>query len=166
MQLNELFTHAVATYPAPTEGHGWGKGPSGDALHWGGAFRALLDNPRVSPIIQELFGGSASDAVPNFRIDHINVHSWCNPRFIAEHPEYAANSSTLHGGASADGQPVLPPTNSRSRNGGDGNNQFFRVEPDGSFRNGLVSATFELTDTTENGGGFCCVSCADRCGPA
>ena len=48
--------------------------------------------------------------------------------------------------------PDLPPTNPSCHN-----RQFFTFDKVKVFRNGLVSATFELMDTTANGGGFCCV---------
>jgi hypothetical protein len=158
-ELNCLFTEAEAAHPPPTEGHGWGMGPSGNALHWGKPFRDLLDHPKVSPVLQDMYGGPPAsadgdgqpDREVSFRIDHINVHNWCRPSFIVQHPQYAADACTLHGGGNSGGTPDLPPNNESA-----GNNQFFRVD-EGRFSNGLISVVFELEDTTANGGGFCCV---------
>eukprot|EP01050_Picozoa_sp_SAG11_P027730 SAG11_NODE_7137_length_1188_cov_2.129477_2_plen_190_part_00 len=159
-ELNKLFSAAELDHPPLTSGHGRGQGPSGDPLHYGKAFRDLLDHPKVSPVLDELFGCRGATS-PSFRIDHVNCHNWCRPDFWQANPQYAADICTLHGGGSTDGKPDLPPTNARSDN-----NQFFVVERTNSteghgrgrqFHNGLVSATFELMDTRANGGGFCCV---------
>eukprot|EP01048_Picozoa_sp_COSAG05_P006407 COSAG05_NODE_414_length_10051_cov_120.012158_3_plen_218_part_00 len=66
---------------------------------------------------------------PNFRLDHVNVHA--RPGKF--------DGGQLHGGS----------------NPGGGNGFFFHNA--GSFKNGLVSVTYELEDTHCNGGGFCCV---------
>jgi hypothetical protein len=50
----------------------------------------------------------------------------CRPEFWAEHPAYAADICTLHGGGSMGGEPDLPPDNVRSDN-----NQYFKVEKTG-----------------------------------
>ena len=127
---------------------------AGDALHWGAAYRELLDLPHISPILEELIGNRREDRVseaaakggiPTFRIDHINVHNRCKG---ANHPHFTEvyDGSSLHGGGLGN-----------SGNHGGGGSQFFRYQ-DGAFFNGLTVIAFELQDTHCNGGGFCCVS--------
>ena len=123
----------------------------GDALHWGKAYRDLLDLPHISPILEDLIGSAAGRGaeaakrgIPTFRIDHINVHNRCKG---ANHPffEEFYQGSSLHGGGLGN-----------SGNYGGGGSQFFRYQ-DGRFFNGLFVVAFELQDTHCNGGGFCCV---------
>jgi hypothetical protein len=120
----------------------------GDALHWGAAYRLLLDMPNISPILEELIGNHRApgkDGVPTFRIDHINIHNRCkganNPFFEGKF----FDGHDLHGGGQGS-----------SGNHGGGGSQFFKYQ-DGNFHNGLTVVTYELQDTFCNGGGFCCV---------
>jgi hypothetical protein len=109
-------------------------------LHWGEIWRDLLDLPNVSPIVEELTGNHGllaarqaqrgEEALPTFRIDHINVHT---------HVENGFPGSILHGGWK-----------------GTGGSQFFRYH-DGQFYNGLIVVAIELFDTQPNDGGFCCI---------
>lgn len=103
-------------------------------LHWAPVMRAMLDNPRISPLLEELIGAHGdgwsdiSEQMPSFRIDHVNVnHMPSSP------------GAQLHN--SGDGS---------SHSGG---SQFFRFQ-DGRFYNGLLVVAYELRDTTPNGGGF------------
>ena len=109
-------------------------------LHFAPAFRAVLDNPKITPILEELIGsggvrgGGYYDAeeaeLPTFRIDHVNLNN------IVDTP-----GSGLH-------------------NGGDGGShaggaQFFHQQ-DGRLFNGLLVVAYELQDTIQNDGGFGC----------
>jgi hypothetical protein len=53
--------------------------PHPTPAHPGAPFRDLLDHPKVSPVLDELYGGRGGGA-PSFRIDHVNVHNWCRRR--------------------------------------------------------------------------------------
>ncbi|MDA0788114.1 MAG: phytanoyl-CoA dioxygenase family protein [Proteobacteria bacterium] len=110
-------------------------------LHWGEAWRDLLDLPGLSPILEQMIGngpllaarqGRAGERepLPTFRIDHINVHTHIRKGF---------KGAMLHGDWKATG-----------------GSQFFRYH-DGRFFNGLVAVAFELYDTHPNGGGFGCI---------
>lgn len=109
-------------------------------LHWGRAWRDLLDIDAVSEILEELIGNAGlaegrrertgQAPLPTFRLDHINVHTHVTKGF---------EGMALHGGWK-----------------GTGGAQFFRYH-DGHFYNGLVVVAFELFDTHPNDGGFCCV---------
>ena len=76
----------------------------------------MLDNPRVSPILEDLIGahnwgnyyGSGQEDLPSFRLDHLNVHL---------HVKQGHKAEGLHGG------------NFSSHAGG---SQFFRYH-DGHF---------------------------------
>jgi len=109
-------------------------------LHWGPAWRELLDLPKLTPILEALLGNhefhTAFEAekgrppYPTYRLDHINVHT---------HVARGFSGGELHGGW----------VNS-------GGSQFFRYH-DGKFYNGLIAVSFELFDTFGNGGGFACI---------
>ena len=110
-------------------------------LHWGKAWRNLLDVPHISSILEEIIGnpqlraGRAArhpdeEPLPTFRIDHINVHT---------HVKKGYPGAVLHGGWKDTG-----------------GSQFFRYH-DGRFFNGLVVVAYELFDTHPNNGGFCCI---------
>ena len=109
-------------------------------LHWGTAWRDLLDLPKLTPILEALMGNhefrdafiAAKDRepYPTYRLDHINVHT---------HVEKGFPGGDLHGGW----------VNS-------GGSQYFRYH-DGKFYNGLIAVSFELYDTFENDGGFACI---------
>eukprot|EP01047_Picozoa_sp_COSAG01_P033583 COSAG01_NODE_2477_length_7615_cov_7.259609_9_plen_250_part_00 len=142
-ELNRLFSLQQGE-PEPGDEHS-PPFPTGDALHWGQPYVDLLDHLQVAPILEELFGrrpgevegaDAALRPLPNFRIDHINTHNWCNPRYIRQHGHPGI---TLHGGWK-----------------NTGGSQFFR-EHQGHFYNGLLVATYELMDTDVNGGG--CEGC-------
>lgn len=80
------------------------------------AWLQMMDNPRISPILEELIGahnwgnyyGSGQEALPSFRLDHLNVHL---------HVKQGHKAEGLHGG------------NFGSHAGG---SQFFRYH-DGKF---------------------------------
>lgn len=129
-----------ATLQQPLEQWGDDTGAA-QPLHWGQAWRDLLDLPALSPILEELIGngpllaarqGRAGERepLPTFRIDHINVHT---------HIKKGFPGAVLHGDWK-----------------GTGGSQFFRYH-DGRFYNGLLAVTFELYDTHPNDGGFCCI---------
>lgn len=109
-------------------------------LHWSPAWRAIMDLPMLRPILESLVGNHAlkryrenkngENFLPTYRLDHINVH---------QHVTRGFPGMDLHGGWTAAG-----------------GSQFFRYH-DGEFYNGLIVVAFELFDTAENGGGFCCI---------
>ncbi len=109
-------------------------------LHWGRIWRDLLDLPNISPVVEAMTGNHrllkgrqaqrGEQALPTFRIDHINVHT---------HVKKGYPGAYLHGGW-----------------WDTGGSQFFRYH-DGEFYNGLIVVAFELYDTYGNDGGFCCV---------
>jgi len=109
-------------------------------LHWGIAWRSLLDLPELRGSLEALVGNhelrqfriqqDGPDPLPTYRLDHINVHTHVGKGF---------GGMPLHGGWRATG-----------------GSQFFRYH-DGEFFNGLVVVAFELFDTHANGGGFCCI---------
>ena len=81
---------------------------AGDALHWGAAYRELLDLPHISPILEELIGNRREDRVseaaakggiPTFRIDHINVHNRCKGATRTSRRCTTAPASTAGGSA-------------------------------------------------------------------
>ncbi|MEM7077572.1 MAG: phytanoyl-CoA dioxygenase family protein [Pseudomonadota bacterium] len=109
-------------------------------LHWDPIWRALLDFPTLSPIIEALVGNhefrrrfearKGYAPYPTYRLDHINVHT---------HVANGYPGSVLHGGWQ-----------------NAGGCQYFRYH-DGEFHNGLLAVAVELFDTHPNGGGFCCI---------
>ena len=109
-------------------------------LHWGEAWRDLLDLPKLTPILEALMGNhefrmaftkvKGRAPYPTYRLDHINVHTHVSKGFPG---------GELHGGW----------LNS-------GGSQYFRYH-DGQFYNGLIAVSFELYDTFENDGGFACI---------
>lgn len=126
--------HQSTEQSAPTQQN---EGP----LHWGKAWRNLLDLPVISSVLEEIIGNPALRAgraarypdkapLPTFRIDHINVHT---------HVAKGFRGGDLHGGWKDAG-----------------GSQFFRYH-DGAFFNGLVVVAIELFDTHPNDGGFCCI---------
>jgi hypothetical protein len=109
-------------------------------LTWGEPLMALVDNPRLSPYLQELLGGSPSEKtianggaeLPRFRLDHI----YCNVL------RAGGRLGGLHGG--------------RSLRGGLGTH-FYDYTAGGSFMNGLLVVAYELADVNPGDGGFGCV---------
>lgn len=109
-------------------------------LHWSKAWREIMDLPILRPILESLVGNHAlrlyredkngEEHLPTYRLDHINVH---------QHVAEGFAGMNLHGGW----------VNA-------GGSQFFRYH-DGKFYNGLIVVAFELFDTSNNGGGFCCI---------
>lgn len=127
-----------ATLRGPTEQTAPLTGDDGP-LHWGRAWRDLLDLPALAPVLEELIGNHAAreragaagePELPTYRLDHINVHT----HVAAGYP-----GGILHGGWQ-----------------GSGGSQFSAYR-DGRFYNGLVTVSIELHDTHPNGGGFACV---------
>jgi hypothetical protein len=107
----------------------------------GAAFcRRALDNPRISPILEELIGSggipaggyydAAERKLPTYRLDHVNLNH-------IERTPGAGLHNTGDGSSHA------------------GGSQFFKVQ-DQRFFNGLLVVAYELRDTIENGGGFGC----------
>lgn len=76
---------------------------------WSKAYRDLVDNETMLPILTEILGDSAwghapidmpSELRPKFRLDHHNIH-YRNPLSDAEGAkEYAKGAPSLHGGPS------------------------------------------------------------------
>ena len=68
-------------------------------LHWAPVWRDLLDVPQMSEVLEELIGNRklfnarqearGRDALPTFRLDHINVHT---------HVKQGFEGMPLHGG--------------------------------------------------------------------
>ena len=110
---------------------------------WSQAFVDLLDVPVVSEILEEIYGGSSANALPPFRIDHINVHT---------HGTFNKNLSggTIHGGNGRLLDPAKPHELIT--------HYFARDAISGTFANGLVTVAYELEDTVCNGGGFGCLA--------
>jgi hypothetical protein len=65
-ELNQIFSE-VEEADSPSLGGAGHMG--GDALHWGRAYRDLLDMPHISPILEELIGNHRPSDIPSFRID-------------------------------------------------------------------------------------------------
>lgn len=136
---DDLLANLKATMGPPAEQHEPGE-KEDNPLHWSEYWRQLLDLPKLSPILEALVGNHkfreyrqgkhGEDHLPTYRIDHINVH---------QHVANGFAGMDLHGGWTTAG-----------------GSQFFRYH-DGQFYNGLVVVAFELFDTSENGGGFCCI---------
>ena len=134
-----MISRLKATMGPPTEQHDPGEKEE-NPLHWSEAWRQLLDLPLLRPILESLVGNHdlreyrenrvGDDALPTYRLDHINVH---------QHVARGFAGMDFHGGW----------TNA-------GGSQYFRYH-DGKFYNGLIVVAFELFDTGENGGGFCCI---------
>lgn len=86
------------------------------AAHFAGGRPQMMDNPQISPILEDLIGshtwgnyyGQGQEALPSFRLDHLNVHL---------HVKQGHKAEGLHGG------------NFGSHAGG---SQFFRYH-DGKF---------------------------------
>ena len=128
-----------ATMGPATEQHTPGQ-KEDNPLHWSAEWRALLDLPTLRPVLEALVGNHGFRAyrkrkhgdniLPTYRLDHINVH---------QHMAMGYPGMDLHGGWNTTG-----------------GSQYFRYH-DGQFYNGLVVVAFELFDTHDNGGGFCCI---------
>ena len=109
-------------------------------LHWDAAWRDLLDLPKLTPVLEDLLGNhqfrerfreqKERDPYPSYRLDHINVHTHITGGYAG---------GMLHGGW---------------QHGG--GCQFYRFH-EGQFYNGLLAVSFELFDTSPNGGGFACI---------
>lgn len=138
--LDEQMIQALKrTMGPPTEQHEPGA-KEDNPLHWSKEWRALLDLPVLRPILESLVGNHefrhyrenkhGDEFLPTYRIDHINVH---------QHVAQGFAGMDLHGGWTTAG-----------------GTQYCRYH-DGEFYNGLIVVAFELFDTEENGGGFCCI---------
>ena len=138
-------TNRVEQQLLPAEGEPFPSASSArdNPLHFAPVFRALLDNPRITPILEEIIGsgGLASsgyhhdqaeaETLPTFRIDHINLNH------------------------------IVANTGGRLHNSGDGSShaggaQFFHQQ-DGFIHSGLLVVAYEFVDTTVNCGGFGCI---------
>lgn len=151
-----LGSALVAELLAAAQSNGpqlFGNHKKGGILHWSKGFRDLLDVPRVSAVLEEIYAGDRERCPglpvgsPVFRIDHINCHT-----HGAFNPNLAGTS--LHGGNQ------LLSLRSQGDNGEDQSallSTYYDKDAFGRLHNGLVSVTFELEDTTVNGGGFCCL---------
>ena len=72
-------------------------------VHWSPAYRALIDNPKISPLLEEICGDrspgwehedrSPGCPRPGFRLDHLNVHVGEEGR-----PSLTPQGGGLHGG--------------------------------------------------------------------
>eukprot|EP01045_Picozoa_sp_COSAG04_P013682 COSAG04_NODE_984_length_9007_cov_4.572631_4_plen_221_part_00 len=118
--------------------------PDGEAasmLHWSAGWRRLLDLPKLSPILHELFGGAPGSGCepdpqpPNFRMDHMYLQ-----RLREGFP-----GGRLHGGPRLNDQPGW----------------YYEKRAGRSF-NGLTTVVFELLPVEANGGGFCCIPVSAR----
>ena len=72
---------------------------------WSKAFRDLVDNPVMTPILREILGDRAychaapqmpEELGPHFRLDHDNVHY--KPPAALDDPDYQDRGGGLHGG--------------------------------------------------------------------
>jgi hypothetical protein len=106
-----------------------GEHKGGEVLRWGPSLLALMDNPRITPYLEELVD-------PAFRLDHEYVQV-LRPR--PHDPANAPPSVLLHGG----GAPFDP-------------SQYYRFS-DGRMWNGLTVVAYYLRDVHPGDGGFACV---------
>ena len=124
-------------------------------VHWSAAYRALVDNPKISLILEDICGDrqlgwekedrSLGSSRPGFRLDHLNVHVGDGNK-----PSLNPQGGGLHGGNAW----LRNPTASKLLQP-----SYFAVDPaSGAFCNGLTTVAYELEDTVCNGGGFCCVA--------
>ena len=125
------------------------KGPSlhsqlgRDGGFWSQAYFDLLDVPTISPILDEIYGGTVPLGLPPFRIDHINVHT---------HGVFNKDlaGGTIHGGNGRLLDPARPHELVT--------HYFERDMESNTYSNGLVTVAYELEDTVCNGGGFGCLA--------
>jgi ectoine hydroxylase-related dioxygenase (phytanoyl-CoA dioxygenase family) len=103
-------------------------------LGWRGAMVELIDNPRITPYLDDLLGPPpyAKHEGPNFRLDHTYVT-------VIRPEATSAGAWHLHGGNA----PFDP-------------GQFYHVS-EGRMYNGLVVVAYNLTDVDEGDGGFGCI---------
>lgn len=121
--LNALLeTHMSAEVDADARTHRFGR-----LLNWGESFRALVNNPRITPYLEELLG-------ERFRLDH-DYSDIIRPGIAQKGPI----GTTLHGG----GTPFDP-------------SQYYQFR-DGRMYNGLTVVAYNLRDVNPGDGGFACV---------
>ena len=149
----EFIQELKNTLKHSTEQHtGTGAEIQGDAnatknspLHWGKAWRDLLDIKAISDRLEDIIGNhkvrharieyakkknrnNLTSILPTYRLDHINVHT---------HVKNGFQGGYLHGGWS-------------------GTIGYYRYHNNHMF-NGMISVSVELYDTHPNGGGFICI---------
>ncbi len=125
--LNQIFDQHIAqdmSIEARTER--WGK-----LLTWGAAYTNVLDNPIITPYVDEILG-------KNFRLDHDYV-DLIRPSLARGKPVAGPIGNTLHGGAT----PYDP-------------SQYYHFQ-NGRMHNGLIVVAYNLCDIGEDDGGFGCV---------
>lgn len=132
-ELNAALDDQIAAQELPVR-----TSPShrfGGLLGWGAAFRSLVDNPPVLPVLADLLG-------EDFRLDHTYLN-------VIRRGEGGTATSTgttrLHGGGTVNG---------RWSDGG--GSQFYHVH-NGAIHNGLVVVHYELNGFREDDGGFGCI---------
>jgi ectoine hydroxylase-related dioxygenase (phytanoyl-CoA dioxygenase family) len=128
--LNRLIDRRVAAHE-----HAEGRQFSfSHVLGWRGPMLDLIDNPRITPYLDDLLGPPpyAKQEGPYFRLDHTYAT-------VIRQDAPNAGAWTLHGGNT----PFDP-------------GQFYRVS-EGRMYNGLVVVAYNLTDVNEGDGGFGCV---------
>ncbi len=113
-----------------------------DGGFWSQAYVDLLDVATISPLLDEIYGGTPATGLPRFRIDHINIHT------------HGVFNKELAGGTIHNfNQRLLNPEQPRELQP-----LYSERDPEtGTFRNGLVAVAYELEDTVCNNGGFCCL---------
>jgi len=102
----------------------------GDFLHWGADFRDLIDHPRILPILAEILG-------PRFRLDHAYGMA-THPSPTGTASEAATNAGMHHTAAMF-------------------HHACYYVTHGARMHNGLVVASYALTDIEPGAGGFCCI---------
>jgi hypothetical protein len=155
-QVAELLGEAKARGPLHTRG-------TAAVVHWSQAYRELIDNPMISPILEDICGDrtpgweledrSLSASRPGFRLDHLNVHVGEGGR-----PSLVPDGGGLHGGNGW----LRDPTGNKLLQ----SSYFAMMDLDGDgsggggsgFANGLTTVAYELEDTVVNNGGFCCIA--------
>ncbi len=103
----------------------------GRLLSWGREFRDLLDNPRITPYLEEMLGAK-------FRLDH-DYADIIRPADSERAQVLGPIGATLHGGST----PFDP-------------SQYYNFR-DGKMHNGLMVVAYNLKDVNPGDGGFACV---------
>ncbi len=111
-------------------------------LGWGSAYRALIDNPRLTPYLTNLLG-------PQFRLDHDYAH------VIYESRGSQGNSQ---GNIQGNIQGNVGPIGAQLHGGGTPHDpcQFYQVI-NGQIQSGLVAVAYNLTEVQPGEGGFGCI---------
>ncbi len=128
-EINAIIDEQLALADARAPFLFLGEHAGGAILGWGTPLLAMIDNPHITPYLEELVD-------PAFRLDHEYVQVL---RPGAYDPTNAPPSVLLHGG----GAPFDP-------------SQYYRFS-DGRIWNGLTVVAYYLRDVHPGDGGFACI---------